>query len=100
MEKGRKQGAENGLGAARTKSKSTSPRRVRPLKRPAVSRKNSAAVLRQCPRGCCEPRWYHGSFRPPSLCSAWLTGTEAFLMLPFKAGADCAAPPLYVIFIQ
>ena len=39
VEKGRKQGAENGLGAARTKSKSTSPRRVRPLKRPAVSRK-------------------------------------------------------------
>ena len=40
MEKGRKQEAENGLGAARTKSKSTSPRRVRPLKRPAVSRKS------------------------------------------------------------
>ena len=32
--------------------------------------------------------------KPPSLCSAWLAGTEAFLMLPFKAGADCAAPPL------
>ena len=37
---------------------------------------------------------------PPSLCSAWLAGTEAFLMLPLKAGADCAAPPLYIIFIQ
>ena len=40
MEKGGKQEAENGLGAARTTSKSTSPRRVRPLKRPAVSRKS------------------------------------------------------------
>ena len=39
VEKGRKQGAENGLGAAQTKGKSTSLCRVRPLKRPAVSRK-------------------------------------------------------------
>ena len=38
VEKGRKQGAENGLGAAWVKCKSASLRRVRPLKRPAVRR--------------------------------------------------------------
>ena len=46
VEKGRKQGAENGLGAAWVKCKSASLRRVRPLKRPAVRRvcKSTAAA--------------------------------------------------------
>ena len=35
----------------------------------------------------------------PCAAHGW-QGRGLFLMLPFKAGADCAAPPLYIIFIQ
>ena len=103
VEKGRKQGAENGLGAAWARRRSASLRRVRPLKRPAVSRRcksAAAAASRLSPRGDGKPRWYHGNFKLPSLCSIRLAGAGAFLMLPFPACADCAAPPLYIyIFI-
>ena len=81
VEKGRKQGAENGLGAAWVKRKSASLRRVRPLKRPAVRRvckSIAAAASRPSPRGDGKPRWYHGSFELPSLCSVWLAGAGAF----------------------
>ena len=81
VEKGRKQGAENGLGAAWARRRSASLRRVRPLKRPAVSRRcksAAAAASRLSPRGDGKPRWYHGNFKLPSLCSIRLAGAGAF----------------------
>ena len=72
VEKGRKQGTENGLGAAWAKCKSAKPATGTPVKASGCTPREpssapAAAALRLCPQGCGKPRWYHGSFKLPSL---------------------------------
>ena len=79
-------------------ARALSLRRVRPLKRPAVSRMICRSFETASVR-VLQTKVVPRKFQLPSLCSVRLAGAGAFLVLPFKACAElCRAAAVHLLY--